>query len=786
MSTRKAEAHVVSGSVRPNPKSSNRAPASRRGRADTLPPSFFLYLPISAPPGLKPSPSNSDLKSVSNSSIPTPKSISALARGPGVLRHRGATFSVPTSLSAPFGQPSPFSPFYTSVPHLAPKPGVVGGDESDQALARSLGYLGLDDPEPSASEQSRVWNREVTIAALKSLGRNRSRSFNAAVTYNPDLRSASPTAAPSPVAVAPPRMSLRQARARAISDDGSDEGPRLPSAQDTAGDDYDPEQAVPPPRHPGPSARPVLPLRAHRIPPGAPEKECAFINFQGLDDAIRAKDDMQGADPTYAAAGAEMQASQPTRALWIGNISASTSSAILQSIFSNFGTVESARVLVHKNCGFVNFASVEEAQRARTSMNGKEISGSVVRIGYAKVRLTGRGGAEADPAHRPHPLNLLGIPVNASEPSAAPEVEAPQPRPEGDSYGVYENDQLLSINGDLVAFPYKPSIPPLPAPHPNRKIDQSVLRERRRALDAHPSPMRSMKFLRSCTTLPSIYYIGNTVIQKLMEKGSDLHKRKLIEKVAPHMASIGCHKNGTWAVQKMIDCAHTPDQIQPIVEFLKPYTPPLLLDQFGNYVIQCCLRFGQAVNQFIFEAIHARFWDVVHGRFGTRAIRTCLDSKYTTKEQQKLVAVALVHHGLFLATDANGSILLTWLLDSSTISGRYRSLVPQFAAHLPVLGTHKLASLAILKIINQRVEPEARERLIDSLFFSDESVLEAVLSDQAYGLGLVQKILVSSCIGDELKERIARRVRATLSRLQLASVQPYRTLAEDLLFPPHS
>lgn len=833
---------LVSGATKPGIKVPVRAPASRRSRADTLPSSFSYTFPFSAPPGLKSSPSNSDLKNLTSSSIPTSKTIPALARGPGVLRHRGATFSVPTSsLSTPFGQSSSFSPFQSSsLSQLGSKSGLVSGDESDQALARSLGYLGLDDPEPLTSEPARIPLASRTISALKDLGRNRSRSFNVAMNYNPDPYSSSPTSM-SPVTAAPPRMTLRQARARAISvgflnqdelfdafpelgaladdDEGSDGGSGHPSSRDAMHDDFNLEYSAPPPApsrslwvgnlDPSITANELLalfspygPIESLRV---LPEKECAFINFQVLDDAVRAKDDMQGgrmgnlnirigfgkADPTFASAGADMQTSQPTRALWIGNISASTSSAILQSIFSNFGTVESARVLVHKNCGFVNFTTIDEAQKARTAMNGKEISGSVVRIGYAKVPPQAETGLKSNRPIVPIPLNLLGIPVDASEVegSSVPEseIEIPQPYFEEDAYGVYEKGQLMSMNKQLIGFPYKTGIPSLPAPHPERRIDQNVLRERRKALDSNPSPHEVNDIFQElydiavdlCTD-----YIGNTVIQKLMEKGSDIHKRLLIEKVAPYMAAIGCHKNGTWAVQKMIDCAHTPEQIKPIVDHLKPYTPPLLLDQFGNYVIQCCLKFGRNVNQFIFDAIHARFWDVVHGRFGTRAVRTCLDSKFTTKEQQKLVAIALVHHGLFLATDANGSILLTWLLDSSTISGRYRSLVPQFSVHLPVLCTHKLASLTILKIINQRVEPDARGKLIDSLFFSgDESVLEAVLSDQAYGLGLVQKILASSCIEDTLKERISEKVRAMLAHLQLVNVQSYRTLVEDLSFP---
>jgi protein JSN1 len=36
----------------------------------------------------------------------------------------------------------------------------------------------------------------------------------------------------------------------------------------------------------------------------------------------------------------------------------------------------------------------------------------------------------------------------------------------------------------------------------------------------------------------------------------------MLEKVAPHLASIGVHKNGTWAAQKIIDKSCTDTQVR--------------------------------------------------------------------------------------------------------------------------------------------------------------------------------------------------------------------------------
>lgn len=34
----------------------------------------------------------------------------------------------------------------------------------------------------------------------------------------------------------------------------------------------------------------------------------------------------------------------------------------------------------------------------------------------------------------------------------------------------------------------------------------------------------------------------------------------MLERIAPHLAAIGVHKNGTWAAQKIIDTIKTPAQ----------------------------------------------------------------------------------------------------------------------------------------------------------------------------------------------------------------------------------
>jgi protein JSN1 len=69
----------------------------------------------------------------------------------------------------------------------------------------------------------------------------------------------------------------------------------------------------------------------------------------------------------------------------------------------------------------------------------------------------------------------------------------------------------------------------------------------------------------------------------------------MLERIAPHLAMIGIHKNGTWAAQKIIECALSPEEVSLIGQYLRPYVPPLLLDQFGNYVVQSVIPFSPGV-----------------------------------------------------------------------------------------------------------------------------------------------------------------------------------------------
>jgi protein JSN1 len=514
---------------------------------------------------------------------------------------------------------------------------------------------------------------------------------------------------------------------------------------------------------------------------------------------------------------AEENDANVSRSLWIGSIPVSTTNTSLDAIFGRYGSIESTRVLTHKNCGFVNFENIENAIQARQALNGKEIfpGAGQVRIGYAKAPNNSTSGTpgfntvETSPTPDPHHVDfasgLASTPAGAdttnstgsshqtrttSSPPRVPDLNALRDEMLQTvvDFGASADDCRTisqSIDQALAYRQLETEIPPIPEPNHVRMYDAPRLRDIRKRIDNGACGLQEIEEVAN-DMLPEIAelasdYLGNTVVQKLFELCSEQTKEQMLGQIAPHLAEIGVHKNGTWAAQKIIDVCKTAPQMTLIVNSLRPYTIPLFLDQYGNYVLQCCLRFGSPYNDFIFETMLSHLWDIAQGRFGARAMRACLESHYSTKHQQRMLAAAIALHGVQLATNTNGALLLTWFLDTCTFPQRRTVLAPPLVSHIVHLCTHKVAYLTVLKVINQRNEPDAREIIMQSLFFSPgDTVLEQILSDQTSGATLIFKILTTPFFDESIRAEVARNVAKVLTRIKAQPNQGYKRLMDEV------
>lgn len=130
--------------------------------------------------------------------------------------------------------------------------------------------------------------------------------------------------------------------------------------------------------------------------------------------------------------------------------------------------------------------------------------------------------------------------------------------------------------------------------------------------------------------------------------------------------------------------------------------------------------------------------------------------------------------------NSNGALLLTWLLDTSELPGRYAALTTRLLPHLPMLCTHKVASNTILRLINQRNDVAAQQTLISAIFNDSTAILEQLLLDQSHGLGMVQRMLSSAHIEQSQRANLVAKVRSLLVNLPVDSGPGFTRVLSDL------
>lgn len=87
-----------------------------------------------------------------------------------------------------------------------------------------------------------------------------------------------------------------------------------------------------------------------------------------------------------------------SKKLYVGNLPYSTDDAALESQFSAYGAVDSARVITDretgrsKGFGFVEMASDEEAEKAIEALNGQDMGGRNLTVSEAKPQAPREGG----------------------------------------------------------------------------------------------------------------------------------------------------------------------------------------------------------------------------------------------------------------------------------------------------------------------------------------------------------------------------------------------------------
>jgi RNA recognition motif-containing protein len=92
--------------------------------------------------------------------------------------------------------------------------------------------------------------------------------------------------------------------------------------------------------------------------------------------------------------------------IFVGNLSKEVTDDDLQSLFAEYGTVRSVKVIKDmfsgesKGFGFVEMPGQAEAQKAMTELNTKELKGKKITVNEARPRTDNRRGGGGRGGHR--------------------------------------------------------------------------------------------------------------------------------------------------------------------------------------------------------------------------------------------------------------------------------------------------------------------------------------------------------------------------------------------------
>ncbi len=84
--------------------------------------------------------------------------------------------------------------------------------------------------------------------------------------------------------------------------------------------------------------------------------------------------------------------------LYVGNLSYHTTESALNDLFSNYGEVQSAKIIMDrdtgrsKGFGFVEMSDRGEGEKAIAELNGTDVDGRQIKVNEAKPRNNDRGG----------------------------------------------------------------------------------------------------------------------------------------------------------------------------------------------------------------------------------------------------------------------------------------------------------------------------------------------------------------------------------------------------------
>ncbi|KAG8048717.1 hypothetical protein GUJ93_ZPchr0009g1319 [Zizania palustris] len=209
---------------------------------------------------------------------------------------------------------------------------------------------------------------------------------------------------------------------------------------------------------------------------------------------------------------------------------------------------------------------------------------------------------------------------------------------------------------------------------------------------------------------------GNYLMQKLLALCDDEQRMTIVLTLTKDpfvLVRISLNVHGTRAAQKLIENLRTREEIQLVVESLRPGFLELIKDTNGNHVVQSCLHsFNANDNKPIFEAAAVHCLDIGMQCHGCCVLQRCI-SRSGGEQREKLVA-AIASNGFELAQDAFGNYVVQFVMDMK-IPAANASLTKQFQGRYIHLSMQKFSSNVVEKCLKVFKESDKASIILELL-----------------------------------------------------------------------
>ena len=156
---------------------------------------------------------------------------------------------------------------------------------------------------------------------------------------------------------------------------------------------------------------------------------------------------------------------------------------------------------------------------------------------------------------------------------------------------------------------------------------------------------------------------GNYFMQALFRRGNSMERQRILKQLAPSLSHIACNRNGTYALQSMVDDVHpsAAAEIDILRQALSYNTMQVLSDDHGTHVVQRFLkRFAPKDCDFLFRVAASNCLHLAASSNGVTVLNLVLDR--APRQLRDALIGEIVENTVFLAQHPYGNYVIQHLL----------------------------------------------------------------------------------------------------------------------------